>query len=80
MIIHFWGQFHLNILISNKTSDIQNQITAKQNIGNYSTIGYKNSISSKLSFNYINQNTLTNNFHNYVLSNVFTPNMTYQYI
>ena len=28
---------------------------------------------------YINQNTLTNNLNIYVLSNVFTPNMTYNY-
>ena len=34
--------------ISNVSSDIQSQLNSKQNIGNYSTIDYVNSISSKI--------------------------------
>ena len=47
--------------ISNVTSDIQNQINNKQNIGNYSPIDYVNSISSKIYLNYITSSTLNNN-------------------
>ena len=53
--------------ISNVTSDIQTQINNKKNIGNYSTINYVNSISSKIYLNYITSSTLNNNLLNILL-------------
>ena len=53
--------------ISNVSSDIQNQINNKQNIGNYSTIDYVNSISSKIYLNYITSSTFNNNLAYYNL-------------
>ena len=63
--------------ISNVTSDIQNQINNKQNIGNYSTIDYVNSISSKIYFNYITYSTFNNNLLNYPTNTISNNNLAY---
>ena len=65
--------------LSSITSDIQSQLNSKQNIGNYSTIDYVNSISSKI---YTNNNAvvnyeLNNNLYNSSLSSlIYTNNNT----
>ena len=66
--------------ISNVTSDIQNQINNKQNIGNYSTIDNVNSISSKIYLNYITSSTLNNNLLNYPTNTTLNNNLAYHYL